>query len=54
MFIFYPYKTLRVSYIHYTNNCTYYFYYYFWLYQVACGILVPRPGIDPRASAVKV
>ena len=25
----------------------YYYYYYFWLYCVACGILVPRLGIEP-------
>ena len=25
----------------------------FWLQHVVCGILVPRPGIEPRPSAVK-
>ena len=25
----------------------------FMLCRVACGILVPRPGIEPRATAVK-
>ena len=26
---------------------------YFWLYPAACGILVPRPGIEPVAPAVE-
>ena len=26
---------------------------FFWLCRVACGILVPRPGIEPRPMAVK-
>ena len=29
------------------------FIYFFWPCLVACGILVPRPGIEPRPSAVK-
>ena len=28
--------------------------FFFWLCHVACGILVPRPGIEPMASAVEV
>ena len=27
---------------------------YFWLYHVACRMLVPQPGIEPRLSAVRV
>ena len=30
-----------------------YLYLFFWLHCVACGILVPRPGVEPRLSAVK-
>ena len=26
---------------------------FFWLYRVACGVLVPQPGIEPRPLAVK-
>ena len=26
---------------------------YFWPHQVVCGILVPRPGIERRPTAVK-
>ena len=29
------------------------FYVYFWPHYVACGILVPWPGIKPRFMAVK-
>ena len=29
------------------------FHFAFWLCHVACGILVPRPGTEPRATAVK-
>ena len=28
-------------------------FFFFWLCCMACGILVPRPGIEPRPSAVK-
>ena len=28
-------------------------YIYLWLLHVACGILVPRPGIEPRPLAVR-
>ena len=28
-------------------------YYFFWPHLTACGILVPRPGIEPGAMAVK-
>ena len=28
-------------------------FYFIWLHHVACGILVPSPGIDPRSLAVK-
>ena len=28
------------------------FYFTFWLRQVACGILVPRPGIRPVPTAL--
>ena len=35
-----------------------YFFYFlvftFWLHQAACGILVPRPGIEPEPAAVAV
>ena len=31
----------------------YYCYYFFWPHHAACGILVPRPGVEPRPSAVK-
>ena len=27
--------------------------FFFWLHHVACGILVPQPGIKPRPSAVR-
>ena len=27
---------------------------YFWLPHPACGLLVPRPGVEPIPSAVKV
>ena len=30
------------------------FFFSFWPCCVACGILVPQPGIEPRAPAVKV
>ena len=30
--------------------CTFFF---FWLHSTACGIFVPRPGIEPQPSAVK-
>ena len=29
------------------------FFFFFWLHCVACGILVPRPGVEPMPSAVK-
>ena len=32
--------------------CTSYF--FFWLCHMACGILVPQPGIEPAPSAVQV
>ena len=28
--------------------------FFFWLRRVACGILVPRPGIEPVPPAVEV
>ena len=28
--------------------------FFFWLHRVACWILVPRPGIEPTSSALKV
>ena len=28
-------------------------FFFFWSHCVACGILLPRPGIEPRATAVK-
>ena len=31
----------------------YYYYFLFWLSHTACGILVPQPGIEPRAPAVR-
>ena len=31
----------------------YFFFFNFWQRQTACGILVPRPGIEPAPSAVK-
>ena len=31
----------------------YYFYVLFWLSRMACGILVPPPGIEARALAVR-
>ena len=30
-----------------------YCYYYYWLCHVACGILVPQPGIKPPSPAVE-
>ena len=30
-----------------------FFIFYFWLCHRACGILVPRPGIEPGATAVR-
>ena len=29
------------------------FFFFFWLCVMACRILVPRPGIEPRSTAVK-
>ena len=29
------------------------FYFIFWLRRTACGILVPRPGIEPVPPAVE-
>ena len=29
------------------------FFFFFWLSHMACGILVPQPGIEPGPSAVK-
>ena len=26
---------------------------FFWPYIMACGILVPRPGVEPASSAIK-
>ena len=30
-----------------------YFYFFFWPHRVACGILVPQPGIEPMPPAVE-
>ena len=30
------------------------FFFFFWPRHVACGILVPQPGIEPGPSALKV
>ena len=35
----------------YTHNCPFFF---FFFCHVACGILVPQPGIEPAAPAVRV
>ena len=36
-------------------SCTFFFFFFpfSWLHHVACGILVPQPGIEPVPSAVK-
>ena len=31
-----------------------YLFFYFWLHHAACGILIPRPGIEPMPPAVEV
>ena len=33
-------------------NFVFLFFFFFLPHQVACGLLVPRPGIEPRPSAV--
>ena len=30
-----------------------FFFVFFWLHRVACGILVPQPGIKPAPPAVE-
>ena len=32
----------------------FFFFFTFWPHRAACGILVPRPGIEPAPSAVEV
>ena len=29
------------------------FFFFFWPHHEACGVLVPQPGIEPQATAVK-
>ena len=36
------------------SNSGWQFFFFFWPYQMACGILVPQPGIGPTAPAVEV
>ena len=31
----------------------YFYLFIYWPHRVACGILVPRPGIEPKAMRVK-
>ena len=35
------------------KTCTTLFFVFFWPHCVACGILVPRPGMEPAALAVE-
>ena len=36
------------------NMCLFYLIFYFlWPHRVACGILAPRPGIEPMSPAVE-
>ena len=34
-----------------TEDRNFVFFFNFWLYRVACGILVPWPGMEPPSSA---
>ena len=45
-----PYLNNNKTYILFFFN----FYFFFWSHCTACRILVPRPGIEPRPTAVKV
>ena len=53
--LFLLYRTVRGLKVHSFNCWTYllFFFLILWLCHVACGILVPWPGIEPRPSAVK-
>ena len=50
------YSTIKIDATHYTGymSSNYSFYYYFGRpCHVACGILVPQPGIEPMPPAVE-
>ena len=54
---YFRYKSKKI-YIYFFKKINIYiyifFFFFFWLHRVACGILVPQPGIEPVPSAVKV
>ena len=42
------------AFLHYSMLFSLFLFFFFWLHRVACGILVPRPGIQPGPHALEM